>query len=142
MLFKSGPIILVEDDADDQELIIEALKLLNVPNEVKTFNNGEKAINFLKITEKQPFMILSDVNMPVINGLQLKHEIENNEYLKSKCIPFIFLSTSAESEAVKEAFDLCVQGFFVKEITYEGIHRQLKGIIDYWKSCRHPNSPK
>lgn len=137
---KSGPIILVEDDMDDQELIIDALKLLKVPNEIKTFDNGQKAFDFLKITDKQPFLILSDVNMPVINGLQLKHEIEKNEYLRTKCIPFIFLSTSAEAKAVEEAFALGVQGFFVKEITYEGIHQQLKGIVDYWKSCRHPNS--
>ena len=137
---KNGPIVLVEDDVDDQELIIEALRLLQVPNEVKTFDNGQKAIDFLKITEKQPFLILSDVNMPVINGLQLKSQIEKNEYLRSKCIPFIFLSTSAEAKAVKEAFDLGVQGFFVKEITYEGIHLQLKGIIDYWTNCKHPNS--
>lgn len=137
---KNGPIILVEDDMDDQELIIEALRLLNVPNEVKTFENGEKAIDFLKITDNQPFIILSDVNMPIINGLQLKHKIESDEQLRSKCIPFIFLSTSAEAKAVKEAFELRVQGFFVKEISYEGIHNQLKGIIEYWTNCRHPNS--
>lgn len=136
---KNGPIILVEDDMDDQELIIDALKLLKVTNEVKTFDNGQKAFDFLKITDKQPFMIISDLNLPVMNGLQLKSEIDKNEYLKSKCIPFIFLSTSAETKAVKEAYDLCVQGFFVKEITYDGIYKQLKGMIDYWKSCRHPN---
>jgi CheY-like chemotaxis protein len=124
---------------DDQDFIIEALKLLGVPNEVKTFDNGQKAFDFLKITDKQPFMIISDLNLPVMNGLQLKAEIQKNEYLKSKSIPFIFLSTSAETKAVKEAYDLCVQGFFVKEITYEGIHQQLKGMIDYWKSSRHPN---
>lgn len=136
---KNEPIILVEDDMDDQEFIIDALKLLEVPNEVRTFDNGQKALDFLKITDKQPFLIISDVNLPVMNGLQLKHEIQKNEYLRSKSIPFIFLSTSAESKAVKEAYDLNVQGFFVKEITYEGIHQQLKGIIQYWKSCRHPN---
>lgn len=137
---KNGPIILVEDDMDDQEFTIDALKLLGVPNEVKTFDNGQKAFDFLKVMDKQPFLIISDLNLPVMNGLQLKSEIEKNEYLKSKCIPFIFLSTSAESKAVQEAFDLSAQGFFVKEITYEGIYQQLKGIIDYWKNSRHPNT--
>lgn len=136
---KNGPIILVEDDIDDQEFIIDVLKLLEVQNEVKTFDNGQKAFDYLKIIDIQPFMIISDLNLPLMNGLQLKTEIEKNEVLRNKCIPFIFLSTSADSKAVKEAFDLSVQGFFVKEITYDGIHQQLKRIIDYWKNSRHPN---
>lgn len=136
---KSGPIILVEDDLDDQELISDALKLLKVPNEIITFDNGQQALEFLKNTDKQPFMIISDVNLPVKNGLQLKNDIESSEYLKSKAIPFIFLSTSAEASAVEEAYHLCVQGFFVKEISYEAIQQQLKLMIDYWKNCKHPN---
>ena len=136
---KNGPIILVEDDMDDQEIIIDALKTLGLQNEIKTFDTGQKALDFLKNMEKQPFMIISDVNLPVMNGLQLKSEIQNNEYLRSKSIPFIFLTTSGDKKAVEEAYELQVQGFFVKEITYEGINKQLRGIIDYWKSCRHPN---
>lgn len=136
---KNGPILLVEDDVDDQEIIIEALQTLGVQNEVKTFDNGQKALDFLKIMDKQPFLIISDLNLPVMNGLQLKFEIQNNEYLRTKSIPFIFLSTSGDKKAVEEAFQLQVQGFFVKEISYEGINKQLKGIIDYWKNCRHPN---
>lgn len=136
---KNGPILLVEDDVDDQEIIIDALQTLGVQNEVKTFDNGQKALDFLKIMDKQPFLIISDLNLPVMNGLQLKFEIQNDEYLRTKSIPFIFLSTSGDKKAVEEAFHLQVQGFFVKEISYEGINKQLKGIIDYWKSCRHPN---
>lgn len=136
---KNGPIILVEDDIDDQEIIIDALQTLGLQNEIKTFDTGQKALDFLKIMERQPFMIISDVNLPVMNGLQLKFEIQNDEYLRSKSIPFILLSTSADKKAVEEAYELQVQGFFVKEITYEGINKQLKGIIDYWKTCRHPN---
>lgn len=137
---KNGPIILVEDDPDDQEFITDALATLGVKNEIIIFENGQKAYAYLKSTEDQPFLILSDLNLPVMNGLQLKAEIHTNDYLRNKSIPFIFLSTSADKRAVTEAFELCVQGFFVKENTYEGIQQQLKQIIDYWKNCRHPNS--
>lgn len=137
---KSGPILLVEDDADDQEFITDALEILGVKNQIKIFENGQKALDFLNLTDQQPFLILSDVNLPIMNGLQLKSEIQRNEYLRKKSIPFIFLSTSADSKAVSEAFELSVQGFFVKENTYDGIQQQLKQIIDYWKNCRHPNS--
>ena len=137
---KNGPIILVEDDVDDQQFIIDALKTLDINNEVKIFENGQKAYDFLKGTERQPFIIISDVNLPLMNGLQLKEEIQKNELLRLKSIPFIFLTTSADTTAVKEAFDLSAQGFFVKANTYNGITHQLKQIIDYWKSSRHPNA--
>ena len=130
----------MEDDVDDQEFITDALKVLGIKNEILIFENGQKALNFLLVTEQQPFIILSDVNLPIMNGLQLKLEIQQNELLRKKAIPFVFLSTSADLKAVSAAFDLCVQGFFVKENTYEGIQRQLKQITDYWKTCRHPNS--
>lgn len=137
---KNGPILLIEDDIDDQEFIIDAIQTIGVQNEVKTFDTAQKAFDFLKITTQQPFIIISDVNLPVMNGLQLKHEIEKNEFLKTKSIPFVFLTTSADPKAVKEAFDMDAQGFFVKENTYQGIRQQLKQIIDYWKGSRHPNS--
>ena len=136
---KNGLILLIEDDVDDQEIIIDTLQTLGVQNEIKTFDNGQKALDFLKIMEKQPFIIISDVNLPVMNGLQLKTEIQNNDFLRSKSIPFIFLTTSGDKKAVEEAYQLQAQGFFVKEITYEGINKQLRGIIDYWKNCKHPN---
>jgi CheY-like chemotaxis protein len=137
---KSGPILLVEDDLDDQEFIVEALQLLGIRNRIEVFDNGQKALDFLNSSDQQPFLILSDVNLPIMNGLQLKSEIQQNDYLKKKSIPFIFLSTSADHKAVSEAFDLSVQGFFVKENTYDGIQNQLKQIIDYWKNCQHPNT--
>lgn len=137
---KSGPILLIEDDIDDQEFITDALQMLEIKNEVEIFDNGQKALDFLLTSNQQPFLILSDVNMPIMNGLQLKSEIQQNPYLKEKAIPFIFLSTSADAKAVYEAFELGVQGFFVKENTYDGIRHQLKQIIDYWKSSHHPNN--
>lgn len=137
---KNGPILLIEDDIDDQEFIIDAIQTMGVQNELKTFDNAQKALDFLKGTAQQPFLIISDVNLPIMNGLQLKQEIQNDEYLKSKAIPFIFLTTSADPKAVKEAFDLSSQGFFVKENTYQGIRDQMKQIISYWKISRHPNA--
>lgn len=136
---KNGLILLIEDDTDDQEFIKDALQLLGTKNEMKIFENGQSALDFLNTTEIQPFLILSDLNLPVMNGLQLKSEIFKSDYLRCKSIPFIFLSTSAEIKAVKEAFDLGAQGFFIKENTFQALQNQLKGIIDYWKHCRHPN---
>lgn len=137
---KTGPVILIEDDVDDQEFIVETLQSIEVKNEILIFDNGNKAFEFLKASKVQPFLILSDLNLPIMNGLQLKFQIEQDEDLKSRSIPFIFLTTSADNKSVKEAFDLNAQGFFVKENTYDGIHKQLKQIVEYWKFCKHPNT--
>ena len=137
---KSGPIILVEDDVDDQEIIMDVLQSLGVKNQILIFENGLKAVDYLKVSEEQPFLIISDLNLPAMNGLQLRTEIQDNDILRKKSIPFIFFSTSADKKTVTEAFELSVQGFFVKENTYEGIQQQLKQIVDYWKNCKHPNS--
>ncbi len=135
----TGPIVLVEDDVDDQEFICEALKALQVTNEVIIFENGQKALDYLNLTTQKPFLIISDVNLPVMNGLQLKTKIFASEYLRSKSIPFIFLSTSADIRAVNQAYDLSVQGFFVKESSYDKIKEQLSMIVNYWSLCKHPN---
>lgn len=135
----NGPIVLVEDDVDDQEFICEALKALHVTNEVIIFENGQKALDYLNLTTQKPFLIISDVNLPVMNGLQLKTNIYKSEYLRSKSIPFIFLSTSADIKAVNQAYDLSVQGFFAKESSYDKIKEQLSMIVKYWTLCKHPN---
>ena len=139
---KNGSIILVEDDRDDQELLVDVFESLGVPNEIQIFENGHEALLFLKETPSQPFLIICDVNMPIMNGLELRRQINGNELLRRKSIPFIFLSTSGDAKAVIEAYELDVQGFFVKERYFDGIQDQIKQIIAYWKNCRHPNSDK
>ena len=130
--------MLIEDDVDDQEFIIGALEFLGVENKIEVFENGQKALDYLHSTNIRPFLILSDVNLPILNGLQLKAEIQKSECLELRSVPFIFLSTSADARAVSEAYKLGVQGFFVKENTYDGILQQLRHIVEYWKNCQHP----
>ena len=63
-MYKNGPIVIIEDDHDDQEIFSEVLAELNFPNEVKFFSDGEKALEYLVASQVKPFLILSDVNMP------------------------------------------------------------------------------
>mgnify|MGYP001627179916 CR=1 FL=1 len=138
---KSGPIILIEDDVDDKEILEEVLKELNVSNELIWFNNCIEAYNFLLHTSQRPLLIISDVNLPGQNGLELKRQIDENPILRSKSIPFIFYSTSVSQHAVNIAYqEMTVQGFFQKEQNFESIKIKIKNILDYWKDCRHPNS--
>lgn len=134
-----GPIILVEDDEDDQYLINKILEELQIPNVLRLHQNGLEALNYLKITQDKPLLILCDVNMPIMNGLELRKEIEDNPYLKQKAIPFIFLSTSGDISIVNEAYKGTIQGFYKKESNYSLYKNNVEVIIRYWQSCLHPN---
>jgi response regulator RpfG family c-di-GMP phosphodiesterase len=137
----SGPIIHIEDDRDDTEIFNEVLKDLNIPNKVISFTRPSDAYHFLDNSTEQPFIIISDVNLPGMSGLEFKNKLDGNEKLKKKSIPFVFYSTSAEKKYVNEAYVyLTVQGYFRKGQAYQEIRSQLKIIFEYWKICQHPNS--
>lgn len=137
---KEGPILLIDDDHDEYELIADVLKRIDVNNRLICFSNGKEALNYLKTTSDQPFLILADINMPVMGGLELRKRIQEDERLRMKSIPFVFLTTTAQPSAIKEAYEMSVQGFFEKQSNVTAIEQLLKEIYNYWQHCRHPNN--
>ena len=137
-----NPILIVEDDADDCEFIQSALEELGVTNKQFCFKNGEEALHYLRMTKEKTFIIFSDVNMPVLNGFQLKLEINKDEQLRRQSIPFVFFSTSAAQKEVDEAYEMMVQGFFKKPSSFDEIKSLLRMITEYWDHCQHPNAIK
>jgi len=136
---KNGPIIIIEDDPDDQELFDDIFKELNHPNEILYFFDGLKALEYLTSSSEQPFLILSDINLPKLNGVKLREKIQNNEELRLKCIPYLFFTTSADQRSVIDAYSHSIQGFFTKPSSYKELLRITKNIIEYWKDCHSPN---
>jgi CheY-like chemotaxis protein len=137
----SGPIVIIEDDLDDQEIITDVINDIGVQNKIMFFDNCSDAFTFLKSTLKQPFLILCDINLPAMNGFEFKSEIDNDIKLMEKSIPFIFFSTAATKPIVTEAYTkMTVQGFFQKNENVEELKYSLKTIIEYWKLCKHPNA--
>jgi len=135
---KSGPIIIIEDDADDQELMSEIFKELQVPNLIRFFDSCMKALNYLMTTIEKPFLIISDINLPAMTGLELCRRITENESLKIKTIPFVFLTTTSEQKVITQAYQMFVQGFFVKPGSIRELKEMVRMIVDYWKICRNP----
>lgn len=135
-----GPIVIVEDDKDDQEMYADALRDLGITNELRFFADGQQALDYLNVTNEQPFVILSDINMPQMNGLDLKKAIQDDPYLCTKGIPFIFISTNASSVFVRHAHALSVQGYFEKPSSMEEIRKMLRVLFDYWERCKHINN--
>ena len=87
----------------------------------------------------QPFLILSDINMPRLNGFELRSKIFTNEQLQTKCIPYLFFTTGANKKAVVDAYALSVQGFFIKPTSMDGLERTIKKIVEYWQECIAPS---
>ena len=139
-LLITDPIVIVEDDADDQYFIRTICDKLGVTAELLFFENGLQALNYLETTQSKTFLILCDINMPIMNGIELRRKIQENTMLRKKSIPFIFLSTAARQKEVEEAYDLTVQGFFVKASQLAEMEKSLELILKYWLKCKHPNS--
>lgn len=135
---KNGPVIVIEDDADDQEILRLVFKKLDYPNEIIYFNDGDEALEYLEKLSIKPFLILSDINMPKLNGMELRDKIFNNEQLNLRCIPYLFFTTAAEQPIVVKAYSKSVQGFFIKPSGFSKIEETISLIMKYWKECHSP----
>lgn len=136
---KNGPIVIIEDDEDDQLMLDEIFKSLGYANKVIFFIDGNHALDYLNQTDIIPFLILSDINMPRINGLELRNKIFINEELHLKCIPYLFFTTNSNKQSVIEAYSMSVQGFFVKPNNYKIMEDTIRKIMEYWKVCVSPS---
>ena len=134
----SGPIMIIDDDSDDQELLNEILKELKVPNLTRFFDSCKHALDYLLTTIETPLLIISDINLPAMTGLEFCKKIMENESLRLKNIPFVFLTTSNDQKVIAEAYGMSVQGFFVKPTSIGELKNLMRMIIDYWTLSRRP----
>ncbi|RYD82470.1 MAG: response regulator [Sphingobacteriales bacterium] len=136
---KKGPIIIIEDNKADQRLFEIVFEKICVENELKFFTDGAEALDYLNNSKNVPFIIISDINIPKMNGFEVRERIHQNEELSLKCVPFLFFSTGAEKESIVNAYALSVQGFFQKPMDVDSLEKTLQRILDYWKDCIAPN---
>lgn len=139
---KQGAIVIVEDDADDQQFFTEVFKELNYKNEIIFFSDGQEAYNYLCAQTSEPFIVFSDINMPKLNGMELRKQIHENENIRVKTIPYLFFTTSAAQESVIDAYSKSIQGFFIKPSNFEELKNTMRTIVEYWQKCESPNYVK
>lgn len=132
---KSGPIVIIEDDQEDQEILQMAFDDLQLGNEILFFSDGETAYNHLTSTSVEPFLIFSDINMPKFNGFELREKILLNEEPRIKAIPFLFFTTATDPAHVTDAYSKSIQGFFIKPFDFNDLKTTIKSIAEYWKLC-------
>ena len=131
------PILLAEDDSVDVLTIQRALKEIKVTNRLDVVENGVEALNFLRDPAHQkPCLILLDLNMPKMNGIEFLKEFKQDDHLKM--IPVIVLTTSREERDKIESFANGVAGYMIKPVDYKQFVEVLRAIDLYWTLSEFP----
>lgn len=132
------PIIFIDADEDDHDLFKQALSDLALTHPVLVFAEGQRALDYLRSTTQVPFLIISEISLPGMSGLELRQQIDADHGLRQKCIPFVFMTSPVVKHLVEDAYTLTIQGLFDKQDTYTAWKTQLGAIIAYWTECHHP----
>lgn len=134
---KQETILLVEDDTVDQMTVKRALRDINITNPLKITNNGEEALEYLRNEKNEiPGIILLDLNMPKMNGVEFLKIAKNDSRIKR--IPVIVLTTSKEDRDRINTFDLGVAGYMIKPVDYMQFVEVIKTINLYWTLSELP----
>ncbi|MBF0694700.1 MAG: response regulator [Flavobacterium sp.] len=135
----NGPIVLIDDDQENKEVLQSVLDNLNMTNELQYFETADEALVYLRNTTRKVLMIFSETTLPGKSGLALKMEIDSDPDLRKRAIPFVFWSTLIKQSQVNDAYTLMtVQGFFQKGNDYLKMVGQISTILDYWKESYAP----
>ena len=131
------PILLVEDDRVDQITVRRALKDINVTNLLIIVSNGEEALEFLRNEKNEkPGIILLDLNMPKMNGIEFLKVAKQDNALKR--IPVVVLTTSKQDQDKIESFNLGVAGYMIKPVDYIQFVDVIRTINMYWTLSELP----
>jgi CheY-like chemotaxis protein len=130
-------ILMADDDADDRLMAQEAFEEARLANELRFVEDGEALLDYLRRRGKyaageapEPGLILLDLNMPKKDGRQALQEIKADPALRH--IPIVVLTTSKAEEDVLRTYDLGVNSFITKPVTFEGLVDLIKTLTRYW----------
>ena len=135
---KKSLILLVEDDLDHVELTLRVLKELTVEHEIVVARDGAQALSFLLggNMSVQPTLILLDLNMPKINGLDVLKRIRSEE--STKRIPVVILTTSREEKDVIDSYNLGANSYIIKPVDYGQFTIAVEQLGLYWLQLNTP----
>jgi len=127
-------ILLVEDNPHDAELTIRALKKNNLANSIHVATDGAEALDYIFGTlsniEHSPKVILLDLKLPKIDGLEVLRKIKSDE--RTKVIPVVVLTSSNEERDVVESYKLGVNSYIVKPVDFESFAKAVSNLGLYW----------
>ncbi|RXK58167.1 response regulator [Lacibacter luteus] len=144
MLNKTVEILLVEDNIDDAELTIREMKKHNLANELFHVKDGAEAVDYIfgkgafngRIIEQRPKLILLDIQMPKLNGIEVLEAIKTDE--RTKTIPVVMLTSSKEDPDIKRCYELGANSYIVKPVNFEAFTAAIKTLHYYWLLLNEP----
>ncbi|NQZ83640.1 MAG: response regulator [Colwellia sp.] len=127
-----------DDDPDDQLLVSDALEEARLGNPIDFTNNGKELLQYLNregafshlVDEPLPGLILLDLNMPVMDGREVLSKIKQHEKFRS--IPIIVLTTSKAEADIARTYDMGVNSFIMKPVSFDSLVDMIKSVTDYW----------
>ena len=136
-------ILLVEDNANDVELTVGVLKASGVAADVDVVNDGEEALNYLyrrgsfeTRPEANPSLIILDLKMPKLGGVEILSEIKRDDLFK--CLPVVMLTSSGEIQDLRICYRLGANGYVVKPVDAKEFTRAIRDLAAYWLGTNQP----
>jgi CheY-like chemotaxis protein len=140
---KLGRILMVEDDAKDVELTLTALEDYNLANEVIVARDGEEALDYLyyrgqfqQRTGDNPAVLLLDLKLPKVDGLEVLKQIKSDERLQM--IPVVVLTSSKEEKDMVASYKLGVNAYVVKPVDFHEFVNAIKELGAFWAVINEP----
>lgn len=131
-------ILLIEDNHDDAELTIRALKKKNLANRLLHIDDGEKALQYLfdPTTNRYPKLILLDLKMPKVDGIQILRRIKEDRM--KRIIPVVILTSSKEEKDIVESYNLGVNAYIVKPVEFDKFIEAVSQLGIFWLILNQP----
>ena len=130
-------ILIVEDDPNDQELILRALKRLNLVNPVVMANDGQEALYILHGTgQPLPALVLLDLKLPKINGFEVLAKLRRDQ--RTRHLPVVILSSSSELEDIQRTYDTGANSYVRKPVQFDQFVEAIKHLGLYWLIWNEP----
>jgi two-component system response regulator len=144
MDYNSIDILLIEDNVSDAELTIRELKKHHLANNLFHVKDGEEALDFIFATGKYsnrsigkpPKIVLLDIQMPKVNGIEVLQKIKSDE--RTKATPVVILTSSKENPDIKKCYALGANSYIVKPVNFEGFAEAIKTLGFYWLLLNQP----
>lgn len=130
------PIFLVEDNPDDERLTIRTLKRSNITNEIQVARDGEEALGMIFAATPLPCVVLLDLKLPKIDGIEVLQRIRSNE--RTRLLPVVILTSSSEERDIVESYSEGANGYAQKPVDFE----QFAGVVTqlglFWALINQP----
>ncbi len=144
MLTTSVEILLVEDSINDAELTIREMKKHNLANDLLHVKDGEEALDYIfgkgsfanRLIEHRPKLVLLDIQMPKINGIEVLQQIKSDD--RTRTIPVVMLTSSKEDPDIKRCYELGANSYIVKPVNFEAFTAAIRSIHYYWLLLNEP----